>query len=92
MIILLAAHLVTGMFLGFFFRVWILVPAVAATVAECILMLINWADSLWSGFIWSFGLLAALELGYLFGSAVRPIVARSWFRWKRQREDTGGRS
>ena len=91
MVSLTSIHLLVGIILGLFFRVWIIVPVATAVLAESILILINWSVPIWSGLIWSFGLLAALELGYVLGSAVRLIVARSRFRWKRQREDMGGR-
>ena len=72
--------MLTGVVLGMYFRVFVLVPAVALTCAVIAIFGIAGRDALWWPAIVMLVAAAALQTGYLLGATrARPAPARRGF-------------
>ena len=66
------AVLLLGAVLGLYFRVWIMVPATIVVAIISIVMFTGTPLAVWMRVVCILGLITALQLGYVLGSAFGP--------------------
>ena len=66
--------LLLGAALGLYFRVWVIIPATVVVILVSAILLKASPLEIWMGLVCILGLVAALQLGYLVGVAVGPVL------------------
>ncbi len=68
------AALLFGAALGLYFRIWIMIPATMVVILASVAMLAGSPLAVWMQVVCILGLIMALQLGYLLGSAFGPAL------------------
>ena len=68
------AALLFGAVMGLYFRVWIMIPASIVVILASVVLLAGSPLAVWMRVVCILGLITALQLGYLLGSAFGPVL------------------
>ena len=69
-----SAVLLLGAALGLYFRVWIVIPATILLILASVILFAGSPLPIWIRVLCILGLIMALQLGYLAGSAFGPVL------------------